>query len=550
MPASAAVLPVRPDVLVVGGGLAGLMAALAARREGRSMAVLSLGPAGLSGNTLVAGGVISGASRAPGNTADLFFHDLIASGQGLADPELASRLAGDSSGMLECLESLGVPLRREGRGFRCVHPAGHSVPRTAFVDRPAAALTARGRAFLDPLLAALSSMDVPLLNGLRVTDLLRGGGRVAGVAAVDRKSGERLQVRAGAVVLATGGYGGLFRKTDNVSDSHGDGLVLALEAGCALRDMEMVQFYPNVMPAPFRLDIPNSLFRDGAVLRNRNGERFILRHNAAGELMTRDALARAIALEIRAGGGVDGCVYTDCRGVPENVLRDRHGLLCAALAKRGIDPRKDWLKGEPVAHYTMGGIRVDPDGRTGIPGLYAAGEICGGVHGANRLAGAALMEAAVFGRRAGMAAAREAGPLPAKTEPVAPSGKGTDRPAADRAAAMKRLREILWTHASILRDAAGLRAALDETHAMREEWGRGGGPADRAFGRTLRLAGAVTASALLREESRGAHCRTDYPGTSPDWAVSLAVTLQGGALSIFRDEPARPSAPFSGDAVF
>lgn len=525
----------RPDVLVVGGGMAGLMAALAARQQGRSVAVVSLGPVGRSGNTVVAGGVISAATCDAGNTAAAYLGDLLASGQGVADPALTTRLANESEEILLSLERMGVPFLRQGAGFSRVQPPGHSLPRTVPTDWSRVAYAARGMTFLAPLAARAREAGVVFWDGLRVTNLLKQDGRVTGVAARERKTGKRRVLPAGAVILATGGYGGLFRRHNNVSDIHGDGIGMALEAGCTARDMEFVQFYPTMMFSPVKAPISGTMFWAGAVLRNRDGERFMERYDPKGEMARRDAMARAIFLEVRAGRGVDGCVYVDCTNMPEEALQGHFRRYSEMVAKRGINLRKDWLKGSPAVHHTLGGIRIDRDGRTSVPGLFAAGEVCGGVHGVNRIGGAALMEASVFGRAAGIAAADECRSaadvdgFPLASD--AANAPGDVAAAGSCESAMRDLRNVLWEHVSLMRDETGLHTALRELARLRaaqDDAGDGGG----AFRRTLLVAEAVVRSALARTESRGSHYRADYPETDPAWERPVFCTYADGNITV------------------
>ena len=527
---ASSLLPFRPDVLIVGGGFAALIAAFAVREKGRTVAIVSLGPVGRSGNTVVAGGLISSAFDTRENTAERYLEDLLASGKGLADTELAERLAFESSSMLERLQDLGVVFASRDGEPDPILVGGHSVRRTFSAECSNIPVSTRGRAFMEPLLPRLAGLNVPMLKGLRVTSLLRQGDRVVGVTARERESETSHTLLAGSVILATGGYGGLFRRTNNVSDIYGDGIGLALEAGGTLRDMEMVQFYPTVMLHPVRKNINGRMFAMGAVLRNGLGERFMDSYDPAGDLATRDVMARAIFLEIQAGRGKDGFVLVDCTGIPKDVLHGKYGPLYRFLRKKGLDMSRDMLPGVPTTHYTLGGIRIDPDGRTGVPGLYAAGEVCGGVHGVNRLAGAAIMEAAVFGHRAGLAAATEAPEAPLRYDSAQMDEGVGSLWSSCVDADMLVLRSLLWDHISLFRNAEGMTKALEGIMKLRAKYSKDSTAAGKAFARNLLVGEAVARSAMKRTESRGAHYRSDYPETDPAWAKPVCCALRGNEL--------------------
>ena len=516
-------------VLVLGGGLAGLMAALAVKEQGKSVAIASLGPVGKSGNTLVSGGGIAGVVEGTEDSVEDFLRDIMASGKGLADAGLAAILAEQSGAMLRKLEDLGVALARDNGKLRARRPPGHSVPRNIPTDWTGKPYAMRGITFMEPVAQRLEQDAVPMMHGVRAVALLRDGDRVCGALVCDRKSGELRRLYADRVILATGGYGGLYSRNNNVSDMYGDGISLALQAGCAVRDMEMVQFYPTMMFSPVKMPISNPLFGAGAVLRNSTGERFMSRYDPAGDMATRDSMARAIFMEVSAGRGVDGCAQVDCSAIPPDTLHSQFGSFCRNLAKQGLNPQRDMLLGTPCVHYSLGGVVIDAWGRTTLPGLYAAGELCGGVHGANRLSGAALMEAAVFGWRAGLAAAEDA---------LAPwcSGAAADDTACEvsqetktyLAEQLKNLRICMWENVSLVRDAAGLSQALATISSMRDAVQLQPPCLEqRGLLGSLLVAESIVRSAQARTESRGAHYRTDYPARDEALTGSIHCRLYG-----------------------
>ena len=318
-------------------------------------------------------------------------------------------------------------------------------------------------------------------------------GRVRG-ALVEAPDGVRVEILAAAVVLATGGLGGLYAVTTNPPAVRGEGLALAALAGARIADPEFVQFHPtaiavNADPAPLASE---ALRGEGARLVDGQGRPFMARHHAQGDLAPRDVVARAIHRQITEGGGA----FLDCRQAPGAHFHEEFPGVFAACQAAGLDPRLEPIPVAPAAHYHMGGVMTDRDGRASLPGLYAAGECAStGVHGANRLASNSLLEAAVFGARAGLAARAEVDPgtasLPSEAAPELPPE------------AFKALRAAMSRDAGVVRDRAGLERLLAQIEAL-----------STAHGEALVLTPARLGAraALAREESRGAHFRPDFPG--------------------------------------
>ena len=521
-------------MLVLGGGLAALMAALAAREQGCSVAIASLGPVGRSGNTAVAENAVAGVTNAPGNTVEAFIKDLKHSGKGIEDPALVDNLAGYSQKVMHLLKEYGVNLPFKNGDFVNIPPSGgHSAGRLVRADTSEMGHSIKGRAYLTPLSYKAKEMGIPFFDGMRAVRLLQNNTRVCGVMFYERKTGKIHIQPAKRVILATGGYAGLYKNTSNVSDMFGDGASLALQAGCPLRDMEMVQYMPALLMDGIRMTVSNQLQSFGITLRNNKGEAFMTRYDPTGDRAPRDAMARGIFMEIQSGGGIDGAIHIDCTGFAEGVFKGPLASVASRLASVGRNPAKDMLRGAPASHYTMGGVIIDKNGRTPVPGLYAGGEVAGGVHGANRLGGAGLMEAAVFGRLAGLAAAADDAPEATPDTPVFPSTPD-EHNRLSVAADIKKLRALLWEHASIIRDETGLNKALNTINDLKDVWTSSPHAPGQAFAGTLLLAEAIVRSALMRTESRGAHYRADYPETDPDWAANIACFLRNGKLGLFR----------------
>jgi len=485
-------------VLIVGGGLAGLSAALAAGP--RKVMLLAAAPLGEGCSSAWAQG---GMAAALGDDDDPALHaaDTIAAGAGLCEAAAVAVLTGEGPGAVRRLARLGAPFdRRADGGFVQSLEAAHGRARVARVGGDGA-----GEAIMASLIAAARAAEhIEIREGWRVLALLAdANGRVRGVLA---GAGERrIEIVAPATVLATGGVGGLYAVTTNPAAARGEGLALAALAGAAIVDPEFVQFHPTAMelgadPAPLATE---ALRGEGARLVGTSGEAFMARYSAAGDLAPRDVVARAIEAERRAGRGA----FLDARAAVGKDFPAAFPKVFAACMTGGLDPRIQPIPVAPAAHYHMGGVGADIHGRTSLIGLWAAGECAAtGVHGANRLASNSLLEAAVFGRRAGEAASQAAD----RATPPLPARPAGDLPAAVLAG----LRARMTRDAGVVRDGAGLSrlvawiAAMETIH----------GPAT-----PLVAARLIAQGALDRRESRGGHFRADFPATA-DQARHTRVT--------------------------
>jgi L-aspartate oxidase len=330
-----------------------------------------------------------------------------------------------------------------------------------------------------------------------------------------------IEARASATLLATGGAGRVFRETTNPSVATGDGVALAWEAGAAIADMEFVQFHPTVMAVPGtpRFLLSEALRGDGAWLLNVHGERFMPRVEPAGELASRDLVARAIVREeLRTGAPVT----LSLRHLDPDWVRRRFPTLVAACRDRGLDLATDLVPVSPAAHYVMGGVASDIDGRTTVPGLYAAGEVaCTGVHGANRLASNSLLEGLVFGARA--AEAMQAPPRAGLIARPRTRGRMPQAPAPTVVPALDAVRELMWRDVGLVRDGAGLGRAVVTLDGWRRAVlaaGRGDGDATGAL---VTVAWLMARGALDRCESRGGHARSDFPARDDlHWMVHVS----------------------------
>jgi L-aspartate oxidase len=462
---------VRADVAVVGAGAAGLYAALVASREGAHVTLVSRSPLAQTASYWAQGGIA--AALAAEDSPELHAQDTLTAGRRAARESAVRVLCDESPARVRELEQLGVSFDADRDGALALGlEGGHSVRRIAHAGG-----AATGRRITRELSALVATDDrIAVLEPAAAAAIWVLEGRSIGLV-VMHESGSALPLEASATLLATGGASALWARTSNPAGAVGTGLSLAHAAGAALADLELQQFHPTALVCEGPRDgflITEAVRGEGATLLNARGERFV------DELAPRDEVALAIEDELRASGG--RAVSLDMRGVD----MARFPNIAAALADVGLDPRSDLVPVAPAAHYSMGGIATDLDGRSSLPGLYAVGECaCTGLHGANRLASNSLAECFVFGRRAALAAAAEA-PTPSTSarppEPLPP-------PLPSQAT-----REALWRRAGLVRTAEGLTELSSDPFP---------------------LARLIALSALAREESRGAHQRRDRPDTDP-----------------------------------
>lgn len=488
--------------LIIGGGLAGLSAAL----EAAPARVLVVSPAPLlqsASSAWAQGGVA--AALSPADAPALHLKDTEAAGAGLVDRHAAEVLTDEGRATVEWLASLGAPFDREADGaFAVSREAAHSMARVARVGGDGA-----GRAILSALVASARAAEhITVWEDGRLCGLLQdGSGRVVG--AVIERGEETVEVLATAVVLATGGAGGLYGATTTPAALLGEGLALAYQAGAEVLDPEFMQFHPTAIdvgldPMPLATE---ALRGDGARLIDRDGQ-FILGLADDADLAPRDVVARAVHRSRAEGRGA----FLDARTAVGAHFPHAFPAVFASCMAAGLDPRVEPIPVAPAAHYYMGGIAADPDGRTTLEGLFAVGECAAtGVHGANRLASNSLLEASAFGRRTGRTAAAETvgGEVSAATRRVAHLP----------ADALLELRAAMSAEAGVIRDAQGLTrlialiGRLEATHGA---------------ALPLVVARLIAEAALARHESRGGHYRSDYPQTAAT-AVHTRVRLATAA---------------------
>ena len=497
--AEGARIPLRHDyrVIVLGSGISGLFVALETRRLGPVL-VLTKGSVDDCNTRWAQGGIA--AAIGPLDSPEQHLADTIAAGAGLVDHDAAHVLCFEGPQRIRDLITYGVPFDSLDGEIALGREAAHSQSRIVHAggDRTGAEIeTALTGAAYDP---AITIVDHILATRILVED-----GRAVGVEAIDLQTGAHETFVAPAVVIAAGGAGRLYSHTTNPDVTTGDGVVLGFEAGAEVADLEFYQFHPTA----FRQEgeqqflISEAVRGEGAILRNKAGERFMPRYHALAELAPRDIVARAIANEMREDGADH--VSLDCTGITRVDLAVRFPGIHEFCLEHGIDMAKDPIPVSPAAHYLMGGIRTDLHARTTVPGLYACGEVaCTGVHGANRLASNSLLETVVFAKRAAEhIAGGQGGAAEPSVEAIGAGIPGVSAPGHET------LQRLMWECAGIERDATRLERALATIATWHEA-----SPATRPeFERRqmATLAQLMLRAALQRTESRGAHYRGDFP---------------------------------------
>lgn len=499
---------VRTDrVVIVGAGLGALYAALVLAP--RPVLMISPDPLGQGASSAWAQGGVAAAMAAPDN-AECHAADTLKAGAGTVDPAIARMVTREARAHILELTRLGAPFDRDGAGgYVLSREAAHSFARVVRVKGDQA-----GAEIMRALLAAIrATPSVQVLEGWVATGLIRDGARVAGLRLAHAAGSADVALGAPAVLIAGGGAGGLYAVTTNPPRIRGEAMGMAARAGAVIADAEFVQFHPTAIatgtdPAPLATE---ALRGEGAVLIDAQGRRFMPDLHPDADLAPRDIVAR----------GVYACASPalDCRAIPD--LAARFPAVAAACARAGIDPARQPIPVAAAAHYHMGGIATDSDGCSSLPGLWACGEAAStGLHGANRLASNGLLEALVFARRAALSIAAHT--PPGDGAPVA-LPRPAPAPLPDPAL-IADLRAAMTGGAGVLRNEAGLRTALTRIAAIEAACDS---PRLRNMTATATL---ICAAALMRRESRGAHCRTDHPDTLPQAARSRLTLDRALAL--------------------
>lgn len=543
------------DAVVIGAGLAGLMAAHEIASAGYNVAVISKVFPTRSHSAAAEGGIaayIEGNSD-PNDNPDYMAYDTIKGGDYLVDQDAAELLAYKSGEIVNLLERWGTLFNRQPDGRVAVrYFGGQTYPRTRFVGDKT------GMALLHTVYERTSGLEkVDFYFEWFAWELVKDDKRVRGVVAFDMRNMLPVFFKAKAIVIASGGMGMLYRHSTNSYINTGDGYAMALRAGAALKDPEFVQFHPTAL-YPSDILISEAARGEGAVLRNNKGERFMTRYAPKKlDLAPRDIVSRAILTEIKEGRGFPGgYVGLDLTHLGEEYIKERLALAYeAAKSFAGIDATKEMIPVRPAQHYYMGGIDVDITGKNSdLIGLFAAGEAaCVSVHGANRLGSNSLLETLVFGRETGRAVVEF---LKSYTEPSSDIDAEAEK--AENSAyevvkkesgvhfgeVLERLRDIMWDYVGVFRDENGLKTAISEIFKLREE-AKNTYVLDKSkvyntefynaleLKNMLDLALVIATTALNRKESRGAHYRLDYPKRDDiNWLKHTLAYLKGNTVEI------------------
>ena len=511
---------VQIDYLVIGSGIAGLRAAIELGQRGRVL-VLSKAALTESATHYAQGGIAAALSDE--DEIVLHYQDTIEAGDRLCHEPAVKLLVEEGPRYIQELIEWGTSFDREGTRLAFTREGAHSRSRVLHAQGDST-----GREILRVLFAR-ARQSVELLPFVFTIDLLVEKGRVCGARVLDERDGTMREIRAQAVLLATGGLGQVYTETTNPAVATGDGVAIAYRADAELQDMEFIQFHPTALCLPNapRFLLSEALRGEGGVLRNIELERFMPSHHEAGDLAPRDVVSRAIVSELERTGS--GFVYLDMTGLDPDRIRTRFPRIHATCLAYNLDIGVDLIPVSPAAHYAMGGVATDLDGRTSLPGLYAAGEVaCNGVHGANRLASNSLLDGLVFGARAGKAMTRDCPPAEARparsrerAERATPeSGEIPAAPPPPREVTqqVEQIRKLLWQKVGIIRDGSSLRKALKTLTRLAKPLPASPTRAHYEEANLQTVGEVIARCALAREESRGAHYRSDFPlQQDPEW---------------------------------
>ena len=535
------------NVLIIGSGGAGLRAAIEAKQQGMDVIVLGKRQRTDVHTVLAAGGINAAFGNVdPEDSWEQHFADTYIEGYGLSEPEVVEIMAKESPALVEEIDKWGANFAKLENGKIDQRFFGaHTYRRTCYSG------DYTGRSILFALINKAKSLDIPIYDSQYVSDLLVDDNVCFGAMAFDIQSGERTVYLADSVIIAAGGHTRLWRKSSSRrNENTGDGFFLGLKAGCKLSDMEMVQFHPTGMVIPEEMAgtlVTEAVRGEGGKLINSNGERFMKNYDSDRmELSTRDRVAMANYTEIVEGrGSPNGGVYLDISHKGKDFIIEKLPRMYRQfLDTLMIDISKSPMEVSPTAHYSMGGIVVTPEEHwTGVEGLYAAGEVTAGLHGANRLGGNSLAEILIFGKRAGDAASKRSKEIDVHIRSKKVIQQAHDnlnssiKNGTEVARPLQRdLRNIMWEYGGVVKSEVKLKKGLDEINSLKNASKDLDVRPDSEGYQDLMLAfdleasiissEATLLSALNREESRGAHQREDFKDLEKDQALNIRIELE------------------------
>ena len=527
------------DVLIIGSGGAGSRAAIEVDDAGLKAIIVSKGLSFRSGCTGMAEGGYNAVFRTvdKDDSIEAHIHDTLKGGSYLNDKRLVDILVNESPKRLIDLENYGALFDRQESGEIDQRPfGGQTYRRTCYQgDRTGAEL-------LNALKEEIIRRDIECIEEVMITSLVTDGEQVIGATGLDLKDSSLIYFKAKSVILASGGAGQLYPVTSNTFQKNGDGFAIAFRAGASLVDMEQVQFHPTGMVAPESKKgvlVTEAVRAEGGKLINKDGERFMSKYAPEKmELATRDVVARSIYQEIIEGRGTEnGGVYLDISHLDDDYIDEKLETMVLQFENVGVDIKHGPIEVAPTAHHFMGGLKINTDASTSLENLFGAGEVCGGVHGANRLGGNALADTQVFGKIAGESASKAAAATELKTneEQVEKEAsrieslikKGTIKPLEFK----NNIKNLMWEKVAIVRDEKTLNEALGQLQEMQKDLENLDVSDKKQYNDELVNALEVinmveiciltVKSAILRRESRGAHFRSDFPETKDEWKKSI-----------------------------
>ena len=529
------------DVLIIGSGGAGSRAAIEVDNHGLKATIVSKGLSFRSGCTGMAEGGYNAVFKSVDKNDSIKAHidDTLKGGSYLNDEKLVEILVNESPKRLIDLENYGALFDRKDNGEIDQRPfGGQSYRRTCYQgDRTGAEL-------LNALKEEIIKRDIECIEEVMITSLVCDGTEVIGAAGLNIKDTTLIYFKAKATILASGGAGQLFPVTSNTFQKNGDGFAIAYRAGANLIDMEQIQFHPTGMVKPDSKKgvlVTEAVRAEGGKLINKDGERFMARYSPEKmELATRDVVARSIYTEIIEGrGSENGGVYLDITHLDDDYIDEKLETMVLQFENVGIDIKKESVEVAPTAHHFMGGLKINTDASTSLKNLFGAGEVCGGVHGANRLGGNALADTQVFGKIAGESASEIAHKTSIKTNDdfvlkEALRIEGLIKKGSIKANDFKeKIKQLMWENVAIIRDEKSLNYALKELMSMRDDLDSIDVSDEVEYNTSLitalevinmvEICILIVKSAILRRESRGAHFRSDYPESKDEWKRSIVI---------------------------